>query len=321
MTPVETLLDDLAHRAFFKLIAGGSFSETERLKALMAAYGKAGVSAVDVSANRNVVEAAIEALGTLEKPPALMVSFPLDADPHFRKIELAQDACVSCDACLPVCPTGVFTSGEPLQVETPLCYGCGRCVPICPPQALGLAPFTVHPDLPYVLGLAQVHAVEIHTTHADPVMVDTLYAELGPLLKDKLISVCYRPQTMPVERAVAFLEALLGHTTSPVIVQVDGNPMSGTEAPDCSLPALDAAKAFAPYLPQQCFLTISGGINAHTAEYLKQPEYLPIQGVGMGTAARKAVWSMLSSPHQALHQARIMVKPYHTCKKSVIMPL
>jgi len=318
---MKQIISDLENRAFFKLIAGGSFSETERLKALMVAYGQAGVSAVDVSASRHVVEAAIDALGTLESPPALMVSFPLDADPHFRKIELAPDACVSCDACLPVCPTGVFASGEPLQVETPLCYGCGRCVPICPTQALGLAPFTVHPDLPYVLGLPQVQAVEIHTTHADPVMVDTLYAELGPLLSDKLISVCYRPQTMPVERAVAFLEALLRHTSGPLIVQVDGNPMSGTDAIDCSLPALEAARAFAPHLPARCFLTISGGINAHTAQYLKQPQYLPIHGVGMGTAARKAVWPMLSSPHQALHQARIMVKPYHTCKKSVIMPL
>jgi ferredoxin len=318
-TPVFKALEE---RQFFKLICGGSFSDPERLKQLIAIYAETGgVAAIDVSAAQDVVEAAIEALQGQKNPPLLMVSFPLDNDPHFRKIELLEPDCIDCGACIPVCPTQVFSmpTGESLKLDVPVCYGCGRCLPVCPTSALILDPFSVHPDLAHVLAMPEVGAVEIHTTYADPMMVKTLYDELGPLLKNKLISLCLRPQTLPLEQVMAFIETLKTRTPYPMIIQVDGIPMSGSDAPDASFSALESAKAFSLHLPESCYLTISGGINAFTAEYLEDPQYKTIRGVGMGTYARRQVWEQLSNKAEAIQIAESLVNLFLVRQTSAIM--
>ncbi len=306
---------------FFKLICGGSFSDALRLKQLISAYSQADISAVDVSANLDVVNAAIEALPKTDNAPLLMVSFPLDADPHFRKIELVASACIQCGICVPICPTQVFTlpNDQGLQLDVPVCYGCGRCVPLCPTDALKLDPFSVMDDLVPVLQRQELQAVEIHTTFADPLMVESLYAELGPLLKDKLISICLRPQLLPLEQVLAFIRQFKVRTPFPLIIQVDGEPMSGSDEADASLPALDAARAFAPHLPEGCFLTISGGINRHTVTYLREARYAGIRGVGMGTVARRHVWHMLANPQEAARSADKLVTPFRSRPKWDIM--
>lgn len=320
--PFQTIWDALQRRQFFKLICGGSFSDPDRLSRLIRAYAQTPIAAVDVGATLPVVAAAIDALAAIPEPPVLMVSFPLDADPHFRKIELVEPDCIRCGACIPVCPTQVFalpSSDSPLQVDEPVCYGCGRCVPVCPTDALKLDPFSVYPELVSVLSLPQVQAVEIHSSFADPDMIDALYADLGDYLEDKLISICFRPQLHPLGQSLDLLARLKARTPFPLIVQVDGEPMSGSDRPEASLPALEAARGFAPHLPSNCFLTISGGINDRTADYLKQPEYRAVQGVGMGTFARQWVWSSLANPQAAGQLADTLVRRFQSATTSSIM--
>ena len=82
--------------------------------------------------------------------------------------------------------------------------------------------------------------------------------------------------------------------------------MSGSEDPAASLPSLAAARFVNAQLPADLadlHVTISGGINAQTAEYLNAPEHGFIAGVGMGTVARQAVWPYLSD-----HSAQAVLK-------------
>lgn len=311
----------LEARRYFKLICGGSFSDPDRLEQLIRIYAETGLEAIDIAAALPVVEAALRALPDEALRPLLMVSFPLDADPHFRKIELAEAACVRCGLCVPVCPTRVFDlpSGGELQLDVPVCYGCGRCMPICPTDALHLDGFSVRPDLLSVLANPGVDAVEIHTTYADPLLISTLYAELGEVLHSKMISVCLRPQTLPSEQVTTFLQDLKARTPFPMIVQVDGSPMSGSEDPEASRSALEAARVLALKLPKGCYLTISGGINAFTAKYLKEPQYESIHGVGMGTVARQKVWDVLGQPEQALRIAESLVHVFRSGATSAII--
>jgi ferredoxin len=231
-----------------------------------------------------------------EQAPVLMVSLPLDPDPHFRKIELDEPNCIQCGACLPVCPTDAITLPNLLEISQSLCYGCGRCVPTCPTEALKLLPFQVEDQLESVLSHPRVEAVEIHSHYVDPYMLKALFERWGNLLTDKLISLCFRPGNLPTEQILAFYQIASEACTLPVMLQIDGAPMSGNDDPEASHPALEAAvkvsemfqKNGVPFPP----ITISGGINQHTANLLQEAPYRFIAGVGMGTVARKAVWHL-----------------------------
>lgn len=314
------VLEQLSHRSFFKLIMGGSFSALDDMTPLLKAYTLAGVDMIDVSADWDVVNHTITVLKELVKEapshrrPLLMASFPLDDDPHFRKILLNRPDCIDCGVCIDVCPTEVFDwdTEHHLQLDTPRCYGCGRCVPVCPTNALDLESFSAHLDRLRVLSSPDIDAVEIHSHYADPLMVGLLWNELGPLLSTKWIAVCFRPQEHPLEQNLAFIQAWQARVSTPLIIQVDGDPMSGSDDPQASLPALEAAKALAPHLDDSVYLTISGGINVMTAEYLKQPEFQRIQGVGMGTMARKAVWEQRHSLKESTQLADTCISAFRS---------
>jgi ferredoxin len=323
--PQQQVLDALGQRRYFKLICGGSFTDVDKIAGLVRLYTLAGgVDCLDIAPDPAVVQTVSDSLDRLPldvRRPLVMVSLPLDPDPHFRKIDLVEPACITCNACLPVCPTEALAEGDPLNkilIDQPLCYGCGRCVEVCPTEALVLHPIYQDAAFQAVLAHPVVGAVEIHTHFADPYMLTDFLTHFATGLKGKLLSVCFRPDQLPPAQWLAFLEQLQAHTPWPVIVQADGAPMSGTEDPTASLPALAAARLIYDTLQEQAPtapypLTISGGINQHTASWLKDPAHSYLAGVGMGTVARRAVWSFLDDhtpTEEGLQAARQLVTPF-----------
>ena len=315
---------------YFKVIVGGSFNELGRVAQLARVFAMAGAHALDVSAHPAVVQATLTALDTLPADvarPMVMASFPLDDDPHFRKIQLNRPDCIDCGACLPVCPTRVFdldaVSGH-LRVDEPLCYGCGRCLPVCPTTALDLDAFVLRDGLVQVLADDRVESVEIHSAQADCYLIERCFDDLGPLLAGKYISFCYRPAGLETAHNRAVVETLSRLIPGRFMIQVDGNPMSATSDAQSSRPAIEAALALSPLLRDypQVDLTVSGGINAHTAHWLRQTmdsstgKIQPIQviqGLGMGTFARHWVWDALDAsahPDDAIEQARALLAPF-----------
>jgi len=290
------MLEALAQRRFFKLIGGGSFTEAEKIAELAAAYAMAGADCIDIAPDIAVIEAVAQALKPLPgQRPVLMISLPLDPDPHFRKIELAEPDCIRCGLCLPECPTEAITLPTALEISQSLCYGCGRCVPVCPTDALSLLPFQVESQIEAALSHPAVQALEIHSRYADPLMLEAFLTRWQPLLTDKLIALCFRPTEIPEAQLLEFCRVAQEKSAQPILLQIDGAPMSGTEDPEASRPALEAAVAMAQLLQAQPHcppITISGGINPQTAHWLKETRYSFIAGVGMGTMARKAIWNL-----------------------------
>lgn len=297
---LAAMAESLLAKTFFKLILGGSFTEAAMCRRLAAAYARAGIDCIDMAPDPHVLAAVAETWQALppEGRPVVMVSLPLDPDPHFRKIELDEPACITCGACLPVCPTQALSMPDTLRIDQDLCYGCGRCLPTCPTEALSLLPFQVEAHLEAVLAHPLVQAVEIHTRHADPYMLEALYRRWGSQLAGKLVSLCFRPAEIPPERQRAFVETALALADGRIMMQIDGAPMSGTNHPEASRPAVEAALEFLawagplwPTLP----VTISGGINRHTARLLQDSRAQGIAGVGMGTVARQAIWQAVEA--------------------------
>ncbi len=312
--PVQRVLSALQNPAttMFKLIGGGSLTDSDSLTLLTEYYTLAGVDMIDIAPDYQLIEAvshqikstlATNSANHLARP-AIMISVPLDPDPHFRKIDLNPPDCILCEACIPVCPTSAITmtpDNLSLDITQTLCYGCNRCVPVCPTDALTLHPFLLEKDLHAVLSHPNVDALEIHSAHMDPLMMSDFVNTYRDNIKNKLIAVCFRPETLPsVSQWLESLAVLQKAVLLPLILQIDGKPMSGGDAHDASVPALESVVHTVAQLrqhfnldtpsPLPYYITISGGINHITAELLQDPKYKDVQGVGMGTYARKALW-------------------------------
>ncbi|MDX2084013.1 MAG: LdpA C-terminal domain-containing domain [Candidatus Melainabacteria bacterium] len=332
----QRAFDALKQHRFFKLIAGGSFTDAPKVAALATLYSLAGVDAIDIAPDPLVlaaVDAALDALPEAVNRPMVMVSLDLDEDPHFRKVRVEPSACTLCNVCVPLCPTEALTlTPNLLEVSVPLCYGCGRCVDDCPVEALVFERLPgLSQPIQVLLSHSRVGAVELHTQHLDRADLERFLSTSGELLAGKLVALCFRrlgSDAAFADRLRAYLQCLsefLEKPTAtadslspfPLIIQVDGNPMSGCDDPQASLPALEAARWFlAEKGGQWPWVTISGGINRQTASYLKKPQYQGICGVGMGTMARQAVWSCLGTSNfydpTGLSLATELVKPFQT---------
>ncbi len=138
--------------------------------------------------------------------------------------------------------------------------------------------------------------MEIHSGHMDPYMLEDFLERFRQVLQGKVISVCFRPDRIDTAQWLTFLQQLQAETPWPLILQADGQPMSGGEDPEASFPALAAARLLYETVGEQFpLITISGGINETTADYLQQSTHSFIAGVGMGTVARRKVWPFLEA--------------------------
>jgi ferredoxin len=320
----------LADRRYFKLICGASFRDGPMVEAMTSWYGAAGAHAVDIGPHPTLLPAVRAGLATLPPDavaPLVMVSFDLDGDPHFRHVVVDEPTCIVCSACVPVCPTVALAIGpsvlpesggaETLRVDDPLCYGCGRCVEVCPVDAFAYKALDqLAQPLIDMLADPVVEAVELHTHGLQVADLQTFWHHSGGRLAGKVVSVCFRPQQHEPPAIAGYLQALdqLARDTgvAAVMLQVDGQPMSGSDDRGASVPALQAAQALlaSGMCPPQWPVTVSGGINAHTANRLRQPEFAGIAGVGMGTMARQAVWPYKDQPARARVAAMTMVEQF-----------
>lgn len=59
--------------------------------------------------------------------------------PLSRDIQMNEEKCTQCGACIAVCPSGALSLNietREVTYESDKCIACERCVPVCPPRAM-----------------------------------------------------------------------------------------------------------------------------------------------------------------------------------------
>ena len=135
--------DLLSSSKYFKLVCGAGNEDAEEVEYLAYVYTLAGCAGFDVSASPKIVKSARNGINAaLIKAKELRINIPfipfitvsvgMPGDHHVRKAFITDD-CVSCNLCIPTCPTDAIP--ENLVIIKDLCIGCGNCEAVCPPAA------------------------------------------------------------------------------------------------------------------------------------------------------------------------------------------
>lgn len=339
MTRFEVMNRLLDTRKYFKLVCGAGNEDAEEVKRLVVLFTLAGAKGMDVSANINVVEHAMAGIDLafelapkfgieLKTRPFITVSVGMPGDHHVRKAFIDLEKCITCNLCIPVCPTDAIP--EELVVIKEKCIGCGNCSAICPRSDIisySNNERELRELLPKCLEAGAEH-IELHAAVADDTAIMDEWKIVCDANPNGHVSMCLdrlHLSNFTFEERVRKAKELAGER---LIIQSDGYPMSGGE--DDYNTTLQAI-ATADVLNKKFNMTIdkknkvlkyksknevnqllSGGTNSLTAVLADQCG-VRFQGASLGTFARKLVKDVINNDnfyenHELIKQGYLIAK-------------
>ena len=303
----------------FKLVCGAGNEDTESVKRLVFVYASAGCRLFDISARKEILDAAKEG-GKLAKADNLQycVSIGIKGDKHISKAKINQSKCVKCGNCFNNCPNdAVFPS---IIIDEKKCIGCGICCQKCPAGAIIMEEKDVNyrEILPYMVQNG-VEYIELHIMGHDKDDLSKKWQVINEC-KPKFASICIDRENFGnkevLERIKEMISVREPYTT---IIQADGVPMSGgSDDFKTTLQAVAMAEVIQnAELP--VYIMLSGGTNSKTAELAKMCG-INYWGIAVGSWARKIVkpyisredfWENKEAQNDAVSTAKKLVE---SCK-------
>ncbi len=343
MTRFEVMNRLLDTRKYFKLVCGAGNEDAEEVKRLVVLFTLAGAKGMDVSANINVVEHAMAGIDLafelapkfgieLQTRPFITVSVGMPGDHHVRKAFIDLEKCITCNLCIPVCPTDAIP--EELVVIKEKCIGCGNCSAICPKSDIisySNNERELRELLPKCLEAGAEH-IELHAAVADDTAIMDEWKIVCDANPNGHVSMCLdrlHLSNFTFEERVRKAKELAGER---LIIQSDGYPMSGGE--DDYNTTLQAI-ATADVLNKKFNMTIdkknkvlkyksknevnqllSGGTNSLTAVLADQCG-VRFQGASLGTLARKLVKDVIN--HDSFYENHELIKQGYLIAKKLVV--
>lgn len=286
--------DKLSMFPFFKLVCGAGNEDAESVKRLVYIYSKAGAKVFDISARKEILDAAkagAELAGA--KDIHFCVSVGIKGDPHISKAQI-NSTCIKCGTCYRNCPNGAIYSS--IVIDEKKCIGCAVCFKKCPINAIRMIDkdVNVREILPYMVENG-VDILELHIMGHDKKDLDYKWQVINEC-RPKLASICIDRENFGNKEVLARInEMIKDREPYTTIIQADGIPMSGSD--DTYKTTLQAV-AMAEIIQNAnlpVYLVVSGGTNSKTAELCKQCD-INYDGIAIGSWARKIIKSQLNSP-------------------------
>ena len=289
----------------FKLICGAGNEDAEEVYKLCYVYTLAGANAIDMSANVDVVQAAVRGVNDAEKildqyslknyvRPYLTVSIGMPGDNHVRKAKILEENCTECDACIPVCPTDAIP--DILTIIEDRCIGCGACGVACQDDAIGYShkEIEIETVLKDCVSLG-IENVELHAAVIDDDPVLHEWEIVNKINSDGFNSVCLDRGYLSNHALRKRIEKMLEICPDRMIVQADGIPMAGGKDNFRTTLQAVACADIVDKFSLPVYILLSGGTNSLSVK-LSQECSVPYAGVSIGTFARHLVYEYINHP-------------------------
>lgn len=306
---LKTLLEQ---KNCFKLICGAGNENLDEVEKLVALYAKAGCHFFDLSADKEVLQAAQRGLDfavpkDMQKDYHFCVSIGTKNDPHMNKAKIIEANCKQCGKCIETCPQTAINKSFEVKEG---CIGCLKCKSTCEHNAIEI--YKKNQSIKEILQplltshFSLLTCIELHASDTDEEEVDKQWNYLCENF-DGMLSLCLGREKLSNEQILNQIKRLVEkrkpYTT---IIQGDGSPMSGGEDDfKTTLQAVAMAEIIQnAQLP--VYLMLSGGTNSKTAELAKLCG-VNFHGIAIGSYARKIVKNE-DEFNKALKTARNLVK-------------
>lgn len=305
----------------FKLVCGAGNEDTESVKRLVFVYAKAGCDIFDLSARKEILQAAKEGAELSARTDVkYCVSIGIKGDKHISKAKINGDKCTKCGNCVRSCPNDAVYSS--IIIDEKKCIGCGNCFKKCPTGAISMEEKDVNyrEILPYMVKNG-VEILELHIMGHDKTDLANKWQVINEC-EPKFASICIDRENFGnkevLERIKNMISVRKDYTT---IIQADGVPMSGgSDDFKTTLQAVAMAEVIQnAELP--VYIMLSGGTNSKTAELAKMCG-INYWGIAIGSWARKIVkpfvskenfWEDETAQKEAINIAKKLVE---SCNQS-----
>lgn len=278
-----------------KIVCGAGNEDTESVKRLVYTYAKAGCRCFDISAKKEILEAAKVATCLANVEDVLFcVSVGIKGDPHITKAKIRESVCIKCGNCYRNCPNDAIE--ESILVNDKRCIGCGTCAKKCPTGAMTMyeKDVNVKEILPYMVQNG-VEILELHIMGHDKQDLDYKWAIINEC-NPKLASICIDREHFGNREVIKRIRDMIAHRKPyTTIVQADGIPMSGSD--DTYKTTLQAV-AMGEIIQNNnlpVHIMLSGGTNSKTAELAKLCG-VNYWGIAIGSWARKITKPYICMP-------------------------
>ena len=278
----------------FKLVCGAGNEDCENVNRLVYIYAKAGCRFFDLSARKEILESAKDALKLANVNDAMLcVSVGIKGDPHITKAKINESKCIKCGNCLRNCPNDAIYSS--IMIDEKKCIGCGICSKKCPTEAISMfdKDVNVKEILPYMVENG-VEVLELHIMGHDKNDLASKWKVINEC-KPKFASICIDRENFGNKETLARIKEMIAYREPyTTIIQADGIPMSGAD--DTFKTTLQAV-AMAEIIQNAnlpVHIMISGGTNSKTKE-LAELCGIKYWGIAIGSWARKIIKEQLNT--------------------------